>query len=182
MTNAETWQLLAGQILTILGSVVGIYLAAYVSFKRTLERDNLVRAQQNSDLLTAVREELKQNIVRLRKLDERLPADVGHGVHSNEWPLLRLFVWQAAGRSSYAFDIPPQILADMQALYGDLELMLNDTEAHQNFRMLTQSNAFDRTQFKQRLIAQLKFAETSILPVLQSKIDVSDQLIKKYAG
>lgn len=180
MTNAETLQFLAGQLLTILASVVGIYLAAYVSFKRTLERDNLLKAQQKSDLLMAVREELRQNIIRLGKFDDRLPADVGHGVTSNEWPHLWLFVWQAAGRSSSAFDIPPQILADMQQLYGDLELMLNDPEAHQNFRSLTQSNVFDRRRFKERLIAQLKFAETSILQALESEIGASERLIKKY--
>jgi hypothetical protein len=181
MANVEAWQFLAGQFFTILGSVLGIYLAAYVSFKRTLERDNLVKAQQRSDLLTAVRDELKQNIVRLQKFDERLPANVGQGVTSAEWPHLRLFVWQAAGRSSSAFDIPPQILTDMQAFYGDLDLMLNDAEARQDFRSLTQSNIFDRTQFKERLNAQLKFAATSIVPALESEMAVSGRLITKYA-
>jgi hypothetical protein len=176
----ETLQFLTGQFFTIVGSVVGVYLAGYVSFRRTLEHDRLVKAQQKSDLLTAVREELKQNAVRLRKFNERLPADVGTGVIGSEWPRLRLFVWQAAGRSSSALDIPPQILADMQAFYGDLELMLSDAEAHQNFRSLTQSNVFDRTRFKEHLTAQLKFAEASIVTALDSAIAVSARLIKKY--
>jgi hypothetical protein len=97
---------------------VGIYLAAYVSFKRTLQRDELVKAQQKADLLTAVREELKQNVVRLQKFDERLPADVRTGVAASEWPRLRQFVWRAAGHSSQPFDIPPQVLTDMQTPYG----------------------------------------------------------------
>ena len=181
MANADTLQFLAGQFLTILGSVVGIYLAAYVSFKRALERDHLAKAQQKSDLLTAVREELKQNVDRLDKFNERLPANVGNGVTLSEWPHLRLFVWQAAGRSSSAFDIPPRILADMQALYGDLDLMLSDTEAHQNFRSLTQSNISDRTRFKERLTAQLNFAKTSIVPALENDIAASEWLIKRYS-
>jgi hypothetical protein len=179
MVNAETLQFLAGQALTILGSVVGIYLAAYVSFKRTLQRDHLVKAQQKADLLTAVREELKQNVARLQTFNERLPADTGTGVTNAEWPHLRLFVWQAVGHSSSAFDIPPRILTDLQALYGDLDLMLSDAEARQNFRSLTQSNAFDRTQFKERLSAQLKFAETSLVAALDNEIAVSDRLIKE---
>jgi hypothetical protein len=179
MANAEMLQFFAGQFLTIFASVVGIYLAAYVSFKRTLQRDELVKAQQKTDLLTAVRDELKQNLVRLQKFDERLPADVGNGVTKSEWPQLRLFVWHAAGRSSSAFDIPPQILADLQALYGDLDLMLNDSEAHQNFRSLSQSNVFDRTKFKERLSAQLNFAQTSIAPALENEIAASARLIKK---
>jgi cell division protein FtsB len=171
----------AGQIFTILASVVGVYLAGYVSFQRTLEYDRLTKAQQKSDLLTAAREELKQNVVRLQKFNERLPADVGTGVVNSEWPQLRLFVWQAAGRSSSAFDIPPQILIDMQAFYGDVELMLNDGEAHQNFRSLSQSNSYERNQFKQRLVTQLKLADTSIVPALNNEIGAAEQLTKKYS-
>jgi hypothetical protein len=160
---------------------VGVYLAGYVSFQRTLEYDRLTKAQQKSDLLTAAREELKQNVVRLQKFNERLPADVGTGVVNSEWPQLRLFVWQAAGRSSSAFDIPPQILIDMQAFYGDVELMLNDGEAHQNFRSLSQSNSYERNQFKQRLVTQLKLADTSIVPALNNEIGAAEQLTKKYS-
>jgi hypothetical protein len=174
-------QFLAGQIFTIIGSVVGIYLAGYVSFQRTLEYDRLVKAQQKSDLLTATREELKQNVVRLQKFNERLPAEVGTGLVGSEWPHLRLFVWQAAGHSSSAFDIPPQVLTDMQTLYGDLDLMLNDNEAHQNFRSLTQSNVFDRTKYKERLTTELKLAETSIVPALDNEIAASERVIKKYS-
>jgi cell division protein FtsB len=171
----------AGQIFTILASVVGVYLAGYVSFQRTLEYDRLTKAQQKSDLLTAAREELKQNVVRLQKFNERLPAEVGTGVVNSEWPQLRLFVWQAAGRSSSAFDIPPQILIDMQAFYGDVELMLNDGEAHQNFRSLSQSNTYERNQFKQRLVAQVNLADTSIVPALNNEIGAAEQLTKKYS-
>jgi hypothetical protein len=174
-------QFFAGQIFTIIGSVVGIYLAGYVSFQRTLEYDRLVKAQQKSDLLTATREELKQNVVRLQKFNERLPADVGTGVTGPEWPHLRLFVWQAAGRSSSAFDIPAQVLTVMQALYGDLDMMLNDAEAHKNFRSLTQSNVFDRTRYKERLTTELKLAEASIVPALDNEIAVSERVIKKYS-
>lgn len=176
----DTLQFLTGQFFTILGSVVGVYLAGYVTFRRTLEHDRLVRAQQKSNLLTAVREELKQNVVRLHRFNERLPADVGTGLTASEWPRLRLFVWHAAGGSSSALDIPSQILVDMQAFYGDLEQMLSDAEAHQNFRSLTQSNIYNRTQFKEQLNAQLRFAETSIMAALNNAIVGSERLIKKY--
>jgi hypothetical protein len=178
----ETLQFLAGQFFTILGSVVGVYLAGYVTFRRTLEHDRLVKAQQKSNLLTAVREELKQNVVRVQKFNERLPAEVGIPVTVSEWPQPRLFVWHAAGGSSAALDIPPQILTDLQAFYGDLEQMLSDAQARSNFLHLTQSNVYDRTQFKQHLTAQLKFAETSIVAALNNAIAGSERLTKKYSG
>jgi hypothetical protein len=176
----DTLQFLGGQFFTILGSVVGVYLAGYVTFRRTLEHDRLVKAQQKSNLLTAVREELKQNVARVQKFNERIPADVGIPVSASEWPQLRLYVWNAAGGSSAVLEFPPQILADMQAFYGDLEQILNDAEARQNFRHLIQSNVYDRTQFKQHLVAQLKFAETSIVAALDNAIAGSERLLKKY--
>jgi hypothetical protein len=172
-------QFLAAQVFTILATILGVYLAGYVSFQRTLEYDRFQKAQQRSDLLTATQAELKQNIARLQKFNERLPADVGTAVY--EWPHLRLFVWQAAGRSSSAFDVPPEILTDLQSLYEDLGEMLTSNDARENFRHLTTSNVFERTKYKERLGAQLKFAETSILPALDKAIGSSEQLLKKYA-
>jgi hypothetical protein len=174
-------QFLVGQIFAILATILGVYLASYASFQRTLEYDRLVKAQQRSDVLTATHDELKQNIARLRKFNERLPADVGTGVSSDEWPRLRLFVWQAVGRSSSAFDVPSQIMTDMQALYEDLGDMLNDAEAKQSFGHLSTSNTYFRRQFKERLNSQFKLAETSILPALEKSAADADQLAAKYS-
>jgi hypothetical protein len=171
-------QFFVAQIFTMLATVFGVYLAAYVGFQRTLEYDRFTKAQQRSDLITATREELKQNIARMRKLDERLPADVGSGV--SEWPRLRLFVWQAVGRSSSAFDVPPQILTDLQALYEDLGDMLTDAEARQSFRSLTTSNAYFRGQYKERLAAELSIAETSIIPALERTAAEAEKLVVRY--
>src|ERR1700676_1275204 len=46
-------QFLAAQFFTILATILGVYLAGYVGFQRTLEYDRFVKAQQQSDLLTA---------------------------------------------------------------------------------------------------------------------------------
>jgi hypothetical protein len=172
---------LAGQILTILGSVLGVYLASYVSFQRTLKYNRFVRAQKRAALLAAAGEELKQNLASLHKFNERLPAESGSGVTDAEWPRLRLFVWNAAGHSSSAFDLPPGLLAGVQALYEDLTDLLNDRSAHQNFRSLTTSNIYDRTVFKERLAGLLTLAENSILPALNAAAAKSDRLVAKYA-
>jgi hypothetical protein len=173
---------LAGQFITILASIVGVYFASYVSFQRSLKHDRLVKAQQRSALLTATSEELKQNIARLRKLDERLPADGSYKVWSSEWPGLRLFVWQAVGRSSSAFDLPPAILTGMQALYEDLGAMLEDKTAREYFGQPTVSNTDDRTRYKERLNALLTSAETALLPVLDKTVAEAAQTVMKYAG
>jgi len=60
--------------------------------------------------------------------------------------------------------------------------MLNDAGARETFRHLSSSNVFERTQFKERLSAKLKFAETSILPALEQATAKSLQLVKKYSS
>jgi hypothetical protein len=174
------WRFLAGQFVTILGTIFGVYLAAYVGFQRNLEYDRFVQAQQRSDLLMALREELKQNMDRLRKFNERLPANVGTGVLNTEWPHLRLFVWQAAGRSTSALDMP-QIMIEVQSVYDDVNDMLNDADAHQMFRSLTSSNVYDRTRFKERLNDQLKLIEDSIFPAIDAATTASGQRLKQYS-
>jgi hypothetical protein len=168
------------QFFTILGTIFGVYLASYVAFQRNLEYDRFVKAQQRSDIVMALHEELKQNVDRLRKFNERLPAEVGTGVQNTEWPHLRLFVWQAAGRSSSALDMP-QIMLDVQSLYDDVNDMLNDADARQSFKTLTQSNAYTRTKFKERLTDRLKSVEASIFPAMDEATAASAQLVKKYA-
>jgi hypothetical protein len=171
---------LVAQFFTILGTIFGVYLASYVAFQRNLKYDRFVKAQQRSDLLMAMREELKQNLDRLRKFDERLPADVGTGVLETDWPHLRQFVWQAAGRSSSALDMP-QIMIDVQSLYDDVHDMLNDAGARQRFRNLNGSNVYERTQFKERLNNRLKFVEASIFPAINQAMMASAHLLKKYS-
>jgi hypothetical protein len=166
---------LVAQFFTILGTIFGVYLASYVAFQRNLKYDRFVKAQQRSDLLMAMREKLK------RKLNERLPADVGDALSENDWPRLRLFVWQAARRSSSALDMP-QIIIDMQSFYDDINDMLNDRSARQSFWSLTTSNTYERRQFKERLNNQLKFVEASIFPAMKEATIASAQLLKRYAS
>ncbi len=174
-------QFLAAQFFTILATILGVYLAGYVGFQRTLEYDRFVKAQQRTDLLNALHQELAQNVERLRKFNERLPAEVGTGLQSAEWPHLRLFVWQAAGRSTSAMDIPPQIMIGVQSLYEDLNEMLNDADARQAFKSLATSNSYYRTQFKERLNNQLKLVEASIFPAMDDATTASAQLLKRYS-
>jgi hypothetical protein len=171
---------LLAQFFTILGTIFGVYLASYVAFQRNLTYDRFVKAQQRSDLLMALREELKQNIDRLRKFNERLPAQEGSSVLETQWPNLRLFVWQAVGRSSSALDMP-QIMIDVQSVYDDINDMLNDAGARQMFRHLTQSNIYDRTQFKERLNDLLRVVETSIFAAMDQATMASAQLLKRYS-
>jgi hypothetical protein len=173
---------LISQLFTILASAFGIYFASYVSFQRSLKHSKLVKAQQTSALLTATRQELTGNIGRMRKFEERLPGESGYGLSNEEWPALRLFVWHAAGRSSAAFDLPPEILNGIQGFYEDLGVMLQDGAARENFRRLTTSNTWERTQYKERLNALLSGVETELLPALDKTVAEAQGTVGKLSS
>jgi len=171
-----------GQLFTVLASAFGIYFASYVSFQRSLKHSKLVKAQQTAALLTAARQELTDNILRMREFDQRLPGEGGYPVSIEDWPRLRLFVWHAVGRSSYAFDLPPRILNGVQGFYEDLEAMLQDNAARQDFRHLTSSNIYSRTQYKERMNALLSGVETAILPDLDKTVTQALKTAGQLAG
>ena len=169
-------QFLIAQIFTILATVIGVYLAGYVGYQRTLQYDQYVKAQQRADLLEAMHAELQHNTDRLREFVGLMQKTMDGVSIYQQWPRLRLFVWRAAGQTTSAFDAPPQTLADMQALYEDVGEMLSNSEAQKMFRSLTTSNQADRKYLTEQLEAYVKTAETKLLPSLEQAAKESTAL------
>ena len=197
------------QFFTIFATILGVYLAGYVGFQRTLEYDRYTKAQQQADLLTSLGEELKQNIERLRKFHGRLPDKIAEDANGNairsaavrddEWPHLRMFIWQAAGRSNSFFDSPPRLLTELQALYEDLGEMVSDPFSRDTFGYLwaaQDNNAYhDRyrpripdggaeevfKQYKARMSEKLAYAEAKIMPTIQTSVAESEKTAKLYS-
>jgi len=171
-------QFIAAQIFTIAATVLGVYLAGYVGFQRTLEYDRFQKAQQQTELLNAVHAELRDNMARIKEFVNRI--DPTGATDEGEWPRLRLYVWKAAGQTSAAFDIPPVALSGMQNAYEEIGETLGNPRAKEWFRG---SNSFffsDRSRFKDTLDKNVKLAESTLLPALQSAIASSSELISKY--
>jgi hypothetical protein len=110
-------QFLVAQFFTIFATILGVYLAGYVGFQRTLEYDRYVKAQEQANLLRAMQAELKDNATQLRAFVPRLEkTQEGTSVYG-DWPHLHLFIWRASAQNSSLFTAPPQTLADMQVFY-----------------------------------------------------------------
>lgn len=173
-------QFLAAQFFTIAATVLGVYLAGYVGFQRTLEYDRFVKAQQQTDLLNAIHAELRDNTARLEAFVNKIDPSGAERL-TEDWPRLRLFVWNAAGQTQSAFDIPPAALSGMQAFYGEVGDTLGNPRAREWFKT---SNSFfisERTGFKDILARNVKIAETALLPELQRASAGSAELIAKYS-
>jgi len=173
-------QFLTAQFFTIAATILGVYLAGYVGFQRTLQYDRLIKAEQQADLLKAMQAELTDNTTRLRAFFDKLDPSGAKSVY--EWPQLRLFVWNAAGRTPAVFETPPQTLAGMQSFYDEMNRLLTNDKAHEWFRRSVSTFAYDRTQFKKRMDEQLVFAEETLLPSIRSAASASETEASKIAG
>jgi hypothetical protein len=174
-------QFVVAQIFTIVATVLGVYLAGYVGYQRTLQYDQFTKAQQRADLLQGLDAELKHNTTRLRDFVSKMEkTSEGIAVYG-DWPRLRLYLWQAAAQTQTVFDAPPQTLAEMQAFYEDVGELLSDKQAQDMFRHLTTSNEADRRFLTERLDGYIKTAETALLPSLEQAATESVQLATQKA-
>jgi hypothetical protein len=174
-------QFITAQLFTIFATILGVYLAGYVGFQRTLQYDRFVKAEQQANLLTAMHAELKENTERLRAFVPALEkTQEGQGVYG-DWPRLYLFIWKASAENPTVFATPPQTLADMQTFYEDIGKMLNEERMQEAFRRITSSNAYERKTFTEQFDAQIKIAETKLLPALQNAAATAQSLITEYA-
>ena len=171
-------QFIIAQLFTIAATILGVYLAGYVGFQRTLEYDRYTKAQQQTDLLNAVYAELKDNANRVREFAGRIDPSGAENV--GEWPRLRLYVWNAAGQTTSAFDIPPEALSGLQAFYDETGETLTNPRAREWFRTSNTFFASDKIRMKEYLLKHVKIAETTLLPALQNAAAASEELITKY--
>jgi hypothetical protein len=173
-------QFLAAQFFTIFATVLGVYLAGYVGFQRTLEYDALVKTRQQANLLTSLHTELQDNTRRLREFVPLMEkTQEGHGVYQT-WPRLYQFIWRASAENPVLFDVPPSVLSGMQSFYENAGDLLSNETAHQEFRSLTSSNAYSRTVFTEEFDKLVKTAETELLPSLQQAADAANGLVREY--
>jgi hypothetical protein len=174
-------QFITAQFFTIFATILGVYLAGYVGFQRTLEYDQLVKARQQANLLTSMQAELKDNTDRLRAFVPLLEkTQQGEGVFG-DWPRLHLFIWRASAENPVVFDTPPETLAGMQTFYENIGVMLSDEAVQDSFRSITSSNAYGRTQFTEKFDAQVKFAETMLLPALRNAAAAANDTVRDYS-
>ena len=171
-------QFIIAQLFTIAATILGVYLAGYVGFQRTLEYDRYVKAQQQSDILNAVYAELRDNAARVKDFANRIDPSGAENV--GDWPRLRLFVWNAAGQTTSAFDIPPEALSGMQTVYDEVGEALNNPRAREWFKTSNSFFSSDKTRMKETLLRNVKTAETTLLPALLQAASPSADLIAKY--
>lgn len=174
-------QFFIAQLFTIIATILGVYLAGYVGFNRTLEYDRFVKAEQQANLLQALHAELEDNTNRLKEFVPLLEKTMeGHGVYA-DWPDLQLFIWNASAQSPVLFSIPSQTPTSLQTFYGTMQKMLANPAAREMFQRLTTSNEFDRRNYIDSFKQQIEFAETTMLPSIASAAAAEQTIVQRYS-
>ncbi len=117
-----------GQIMVIISTVLGVYLAANAGFERAIEFDAMVNKRSAYRLLGSLEAELKDNIAIVDKLTENL----GIKFKDRKYMLRRhqtgKFVWQAMLESDHTFQVPPKVLTGVRRYYKNLEILRYELE------------------------------------------------------
>ncbi|MCI4660776.1 MAG: hypothetical protein MRY63_02995 [Neomegalonema sp.] len=172
-------QFVVAQLLTIASTILGVYLAGYVGFARTLDYDRFVRARDQVAVLSALRAELSDNTERMSVFAERLDPSGAHAFYG-QWPELRLYLWEAAQNNSHVFSAPPQSLSGVQAVYAEISTILADERAHKLYRSSNGSDTYDRTQIKEPFVAALERARSELIPQLDAAIGAAREVMVAY--
>lgn len=141
-------QFWVGQSFTIASTIVGVYLAGYVGFQRTLEYDAFLKARQQVNMLAGLETEMTENVALLTPLLERMETanTQGIAVQAPHWPVMRYYLWDAAAENEALFAVSPTLIAQMQAFYVETQALLEDERLREHFRRLSGTNAFERNQ------------------------------------
>ena len=110
--------------LTIVATVLGVYLAASEGFKQALQFRQVEENEHTYDLLTALQAELGHN----RAL---VGATVTKGLEQlpNSWenpPVLQRYVWQTMQNVPQTFRTPPVALNGIALYYNELDIHLEN--------------------------------------------------------
>ncbi len=177
-------QFWAAQILTIVSTVLGVYLAGYVGFQRTLEYDAFLKARQQVNMLRGLETELAANAALLRPLAERMQAanTEGQPINRTDWPSMRYYLWNAAGQTDALFSAPSSLIADMQDFYVEAEVLLDNDTLRDQFRRLSGTNAYERNQAKQRLDRLMRLYEAELSPAIAAALAEPEAMVERYRG
>ncbi len=148
-----------GQIMVILSTVLGVYLAANAGFERAIEFDAMVNKRSAYRLLGSLEAELKDNITIVNKLTENLQL-----VNKDRTYMLRRhqtgkFIWQAMLESDHTFQVPAEVLTGVRRYYKNLEILRYELE----------NSKIPSSYFITRIKEEHSILEKTVLPKIDNE-------------
>lgn len=131
--NLEFW---AGQIFTIVATIIGVYLAANSGFEKAIEFENITHARDSYYVQKAMLEELKHNLAKTEDWTTEFnqnPTDNLMHRHSAQYSY-NYFLWKTIQESSAVFEVPYKFVGAINDYYAASERLKNTMLAGNPFQ------------------------------------------------
>ncbi len=127
--NAKRAGFWISQLVIIIATVGGVYLAASQGLKQAMQFDNIKSMQNNYYLRTSLRNELSDNVGYMREYVDKVSKRVVK-------PTLNLetFVWNSMTYSPTSLETPSEILREAQRFYHTAEEIMANPHWNDNNR------------------------------------------------
>lgn len=168
LTKTGFW---VSQLIVILATVIGVYLAANAGLRQALVFDTLTKQESNYYLRKSVYDELADNVQLLRTYaEETLARNPPQSELLNSRPLLSRFVWDSLRYSPNTLETPSLFLTGGRRFY----LQVDDIIARAENR--TWGAAYAATQLTQLL----DDVEARLLPQLRENYEALGRDLSAY--
>lgn len=173
--NREFW---IGQILVVICTIIGVYLASHEGYRIALEFDDVQGNIDNYHLRRSLRDELSDNIVAVKNYIDESNAETGRMI-KGKYPRLQLhdFVWSAMKESAVALETPSEFLSATRRFYAQVNERFGEI-----YRQIdgNKHRLIDRSRFI-TLIGDLREQairlETHLLPKMDADLERLHRLV-----
>ena len=166
----RSFEMWINNIFVILGTVLGVYLAAQSGFEKAIEFE-LARSDRESYYLRkALLDEFVDNLDMIERWGtEFTGGGAGKFIGHPEKFKLDAFVWETMKRSSSTFEIPTRILSRIRKYYLNTNQNLTKMTA-----IVPDRKAVDA------MIAETRKARKDILPLMEKDLQLLMERLKEY--
>ena len=157
------------QIMVIISTIIGVYLAANAGFEKAIEFDHLAKKRDMYYMLTALQAELKDNIeiMNLRVKDVNNTTDHLKVAKLSESRPVEDFVWDSLKESGESFRIPPEIITHIRRYYSATHHYTEDMEGF----------GFARSHYKKLIEEENKKLREIVFPLIdETKMKLKQEL------
>ena len=116
-------EFIVSQILMIVATIIGVYLAANEGFKKAIQFQLLDADRTAYRHMVALRNEMAFNARTLSDFSRKY-RESGANIHDQFMPALRTFVWDSSSEHPSVFDMPEEVLGGATSIYDTLRAQM----------------------------------------------------------
>jgi len=157
------------QVLMLVSTVIGVYLAGMIGFEKGMAFDELRTQKVVYHMLTAIEGELDDNLKQMQTLSDELNTlSFPTLQHLSEERGLDTFIWESMKESPETFRIPSDIITGIRRYYSNMEAIIRHLEKAELGRGVA--------------IEQIKSESTKVKELVMIRISEEQQKIRDRLG